>query len=86
MVDMGESTMNYFNEIKKWISEITEIALLLVAFGIVCVILFGDTVPFVGGIITNLMGVIRTLGENGIVGLFALGIIVYLFQKKKATA
>lgn len=78
--------MNYFNEIKKWVGEITEIALLLVAFGIVCVILFGDTVPFVGGIITNLMGLISTLGENGLVGLFALGIIVYLFQKKKVTA
>ena len=78
--------MNYFEEIKKWIGEITEITLMLIAFGIVVYMLFGSTVPFFGGIITNLMGLLNTLGENGIVGLTALGIIVYLFQRKKATA
>ena len=78
--------MNHFKEIKKWIGEITEITLMLIAFGIVVDILFGSTVPFFGGIITNLMGLLNTCGENGIVGLIALGIIVYLFQRKKATA
>jgi hypothetical protein len=78
--------MNYFGEIKKWIGEITEITLMLIALGIVCVILFGDAVPFFSGIVTNLMGLLNAMGENGIVGLIALGIIVYLFQKKKVTA
>lgn len=78
--------MNYFKEIKKWIGEITEIALMLIAFGIVIDILFGSTVPFFGGIITNLMGLLNSVGENGIVGLIALGFIIYLFQRKKATA
>jgi len=78
--------MNHFEEIKKWIGEITEIALMLIAFGIVVDILFGSTVPFFGGIVTNLMGLLNNVGENGIVGLIALSIIIYLFQKKKATA
>ena len=78
--------MNYFEEIKKWIGEITEITLMLIAFGIVIDILFGSTVPFFSGIVTNLMGLLNTLGENGIVGLIALGVIVYLFQRKKAPA
>ena len=78
--------MQYFEEIKKWIGEITEISLLLVAFGIVVQILFGSTVPFFGGIISNLMGLLNACGENGIVGLIALGIVLYLFQRKKATA
>jgi len=78
--------MRYFKEIKKWIGEITEISLLLIAFGIVVEILFGSTVPFFGGIITNLTGLLNTLGESGLVGLVALGIILYLFQRKKAIA
>jgi hypothetical protein len=78
--------MQYFDEIKKWIGEITEICLLLVAFGVVVEILFGDAVPFFGGIVANLTGLLSTLGENGLVGLVALGVIVYLFQRKKAVA
>ena len=78
--------MHYFEQIKKWIGELTEISLLLIAFGIVVQILFGSVVPFFGGITTNLMGLLNTLGENGIVGLIALGIILYLFQRRKATA
>ena len=78
--------MHYFEEIKKWIGEITEITLMLIALGIVVNILFGNTVPFFGGIVTNLVGLLSACGENGIVGLIALGIVVYLFQRKRATA
>jgi hypothetical protein len=76
--------MHHFEQIKKWIGEITEISLLLIALGIVVEILFGSTVPFFGGIITNLTGLLNTLGENGLVGLIALGIILFLFHKRKA--
>ena len=75
--------MQYLQEIKKWLAEITEIFLLLVALGIVVEILFPQ-VPFFGGVVANLTGLIETLGENGLVGLIALGVIVYLFQKKTA--
>ena len=78
--------MQYLGEIKKWIGEITEISLLLVAFGIVVQVLFGDVVPFFGGITTNLMGLLNGLGNNGLVGLIALGVILYLFQRRKAIA
>ena len=76
--------MNYFEKVKRWIGEITEISLLLIALGIVVGILFGDTVPFFGGIVANLTGLLNTLGENGLVGLVALSIILYLFHKRKA--
>ena len=78
--------MNYFKEMKKWIGEIIEITLMLISFGIVVEILFGSTVPFFGGIVTNLIGLLNTVSENGIVGLISLGIIVYLFQRKKTIA
>ena len=77
--------MYYLQEFKKWLGEITEICLLLVALGIIIEILFGDTVPFFGGIVKNLTGLLATLGQNGLVGLIALAIILYLFSKKKAT-
>jgi hypothetical protein len=78
--------MHFFKEIKKSIGEITEICLLLIALGIVVEILFGSAVPFFGGIVANLTGLLSTLGENGLIGLIALGVIVFLFHKKKAMA
>ena len=78
--------MHYLQEIKKWVGEVTEILLLLVALGIVVQILFGETVFFFAGIIPNLTKLITTLGENGLVGLIALSIILWLFYRKKAIA
>ncbi len=45
-------------------------------------ILFGGQVPFLSGVVANLTGMISTLGENGLVGLVALGVILFLFQKR----
>lgn len=79
--------MQFFNEIKKWLAEITEIALLLVALGVVVEILFGsNTVPFFGQVITNITNILGMLGDKGLVGLVALGVILYLFNRRKVTA
>ncbi len=75
--------MRFFEEVKKWLGEVTEILLLLIAVGIAVEILFGSTVPFFGQVVANLTGLLSTLGENGFVGLVALGIIVYLFNRKR---
>jgi hypothetical protein len=77
--------MRYLQEVKNWLGEITEIALLLVALGVVAEILFGQKVPFFGGIVANLTTLLGTLGENGLVGLIALAIIMFLFYRKKVT-
>jgi len=78
--------MHFLGELKRWLGEITEIALLLIAIGIAAEILFGRPVPFFGGIVANLTGLLNTLGENGLVGLIALSIILFLFYRKKAVA
>lgn len=78
--------MNFLQEVKKWLGEITEIFLLLIAIGVAVEILFGPTVSFFGGIVANLTALINTLGDNGLVGLIALGVIVYLFRKRKVVA
>ncbi|MBW8035262.1 MAG: hypothetical protein FVQ79_06435 [Planctomycetes bacterium] len=45
--------MNFFKDVKKWLAEITEIALLLIALAIAVEILFGSAIgsaiPFFGG-------------------------------------
>jgi len=79
--------MHFLEELKKWLGEVTEIALLLIAIGIASEILFGTAVPFFGGtIVANLTALLNTLGENGLVGLIALSIILFLFYRKKAVA
>jgi hypothetical protein len=75
--------MRLFEEIKKGLGEITEITLLLIALGVVVEILFGQAVPPSGGIVTNLTGLLNTLGENGLAGLAAAGVILFLFYRKR---
>jgi hypothetical protein len=74
--------MRVLEETKKWLGEVTEIALLLIALGIAVEILFGQSVPFFGTVVNNLTTLIGSLGQNGLVGLIALGIIIFLFRKK----
>lgn len=80
--------MHFLEELKKWLGEITEIALLLIALGITIQILFGtgSEVPFFGGIVANLTTLLQDLGENGLAGMIALGIILYLFHRKRIVA
>ena len=78
--------MHYLEEVKKWLGEITEVFLLLIALGIIAHILFGETVPFFGSVVPNLTALIADLGENGLVGLIALAVILYLFQRRKVFA
>ena len=78
--------MRFLEEIKKWLGEVTEIFLLLIAVGIAVEILFGSQVAFFGGVAANLTALLSTLGDNGLVGLIALSIILYLFNKRKAVA
>ena len=73
--------------VKMWLRQVTELGTLLVALAIVLQILFGQPIPFVGGdVVGNITGLIGTLGDNGLVGLIALAIIVYLFQKRSGVA
>ena len=78
--------MHYLQEVKKWLCEFTEILLLFVALGVVIEILFGANVAFFGGVVANLTNLIGTFGQDGLVGLIALGIILYLFQRGRVFA
>ena len=73
----------WLDKVKGWVNRITELGLGLIALGIVLQILFGDQVDFISGdIIGNLTNLISSLGDNGLVGLIALAIILWLFQRR----
>ncbi len=68
--------------VKRALGGLTEVGLLLVGVGVVLQILFGDNVGFLPEVITNLVEVIRTLGNAGLFGLIALAVIIWIFYKR----
>jgi hypothetical protein len=79
---LGGDDMEMLNTTKSWIAALTEIGLMLIALAIVASLLAGGTVPFFGGVVTNIVGLVKELGTNGLVGLIALGFIFWLFSKR----
>ena len=77
-----QQVIEMFDTAKAWILRITELGLLLVALAIVLSVLFGNDVAFFGKIMGNVMAVVATLGSNGVVGLVAIAVILYLFMRK----
>ena len=65
---------------KKWIAEAIECSVLLIALGIVLQVLFGMQVEFFDHITQDIMNLLNQLGDNGLVGLIALGVILWLFR------
>ena len=57
---------------------LTKVVISLLALGIV-VSLLGGNVPFVGEIAGNIIGLVQSLGDAGIVGLIAAIVILNLF-------
>ena len=71
------------NTIKSWLKQITEVGLLLIAAAVVLEIIFGSTVPFIGiGILDNIIAITAKLGQDGLIGIIAIGIILWLFLRK----
>jgi H+/gluconate symporter-like permease len=77
--------MEAMKTVKGWVREFIDVAILFIAVGVVAQIIFGAEVPFFAGITQNLMEFIKSLGSNGVVGLIALFVIVWVFTKNKIT-
>ena len=65
--------MNALNNVRDLIGSLTGIIVSLIALGIAAGVVFGSGVPFVGGVLDNLLDLVNTLGANGLVGLIVLG-------------
>lgn len=77
--------MDILKSIKGWASALTEVAVSLLALGIVLEVLVGGkNVPFWPDItiIGNVTDIITTLSAQGLVGLVAVWVLYSIYNKK----
>jgi hypothetical protein len=70
------------DKIVGWMKGATEAGVALIALAIVLQVIFGGTVPFIGGdIIGTITGIVAQLGAQGLVGLIAALVLYKIFNK-----
>lgn len=72
--------MNALNNVRDLIGSLTGIIVSLVALGVAAGVVFGSGVPFVGGVLDNLLDLVNTLGANGLVGLIVLAVLLDMYR------
>ena len=74
--------MDILGKVKGWAQGIIDVGVVAVALSVVLQVLFGGTVPFLGtDVVGNIMGLVSSLGEAGLVGLIALMVLYWCFKK-----
>ena len=72
-----------FDTVRKTISGITDVGMALLALAIVASLLVGPTnMSFLGDVVGNVTGLVKSLGSAGLAGLISLGVVVWLIQNK----
>ncbi len=75
--------MSMFDTVKNWLRQIAEVGLLVIAAAVVLEIIFGSPVEFVGlSILDNITALTRELGEQGLVGIISIAIIIWLYLRR----
>ena len=70
-------------KVSGWIKSLTEVGLGLIALGVVLQILFGAAVPFLGlDVDGSVIGLVKDLGSEGLVGLVAIWVLWGIYSKK----
>ena len=72
--------MNALNVVRDLIGQLTGIIVALIALGVAAGVVFGSGLPFVGGVLDGLLGLVNTLGDNGLVGLIVLAVLLDLYR------
>ena len=72
--------MNALNNVRDLIGSLTGIIVSLIALGVAAGVVFGSGVPFVGGVLDNLLDLVNTLGANGLVGLIVLAVLLEIYM------
>lgn len=79
----GNKMDKVFEHVSGFLGHLMDLGVKLLAVGVLFQILFGAAVPFLGldvvGAITNFVG---ALGEKGLVGLVALWVLFWAWNKK----
>lgn len=77
--------MDILNNIKGWTSQLTDVAVSLLALGIVLEVLFsGQNIPFWPdiSIISNVQTIIAGFSAQGLVGLVAIWVLYHIYKSK----
>ena len=75
--------MNMLDTVKGWLRQISEVGLLVIAATVVLELIFGSPVQFVGvSILDNITALSTELGEQGLVGIISIGIIIWLYLRR----
>ena len=72
--------MNALNNVRDLIGSLTGIIVSLIALGVAAGVVFGSGVPFVSGVLDNLLDLVNTLGANGLVGLIVLAVLLEMYR------
>ena len=72
--------MNALNNVRDLIGSLTGIIVSLIALGVAAGVVFGSGVPFLGGVLDNLLDLVNTLGANGLVGLIVLAVLLEMYR------
>ena len=70
--------------VKKWLRDLTDVAVGLIALGIAVNVVFGAHAPFIPDVIGSLNSILMELGSQQLVGLMTLLIAVVLLRKATA--
>lgn len=71
------------DKVLSWIRSITELGLAVIALGVVLQVIFGAAVPFLGlDIVGSVVGLVKQLGAEGLVGLVAVWVLWGIYSKK----
>ena len=72
------------NKINDFFWELTKCLTLVLAVSVLVSSLFGEEVPFFGGILTNVQSVVQILGSEGLGVIIATIIIFSILNKRSA--
>ena len=73
---------NWISRIKGYLNKFLELGVLLLAVSVIAEILFGPNVAFFGSHVTaNLIGLLNSLGEQGIAALIIVFAVIYTYRR-----
>ena len=78
--------MHFIDTVRRWVGSLAELGIAIIALGVVLQVLFGDSsgaVPFLPmDVLGSVVGFVDALGSQGLVGLVALGILWWAYNKR----
>ena len=73
--------MDIFNKIIDFLNDVTRLLIPIVAVSLLLWIIFGPETTFVGDVYKNITEILNTIGEDAILGLISIVIILAYLKK-----